>query len=139
MLDPDRIQAIAEDLGAVERRSVHHAGLAVCAWVLSAFERGTDTEVGISTPTGPTVNSAGARGSARPGAIFRPSSNPSFANCCPCATRRWLARAPAALRGRLAAFTDVLIPDGCAFKLANALSGVYKGHRHGGGVQLHAI
>lgn len=34
MLDPDRIQAIAEDLGAVERRSVHHAGLAVCAWVL---------------------------------------------------------------------------------------------------------
>ncbi len=44
MLDPDRIDAPAEDLGVIERRRVYHAGLAVCAWILSSLARGTDTE-----------------------------------------------------------------------------------------------
>ncbi len=48
-------------------------------------------------------------------------------------------RAPLPLRGRLARFTDVLIPDGCAFKLANALSGVYKGTGQPAEFKLHAI
>ena len=42
MLDPDRIEALAEDMRLFERKRVHHAGLVVCAFVLSAFERSTD-------------------------------------------------------------------------------------------------
>jgi hypothetical protein len=31
------------------------------------------------------------------------------------------------LRGRLLQFAEVLVPDGCGFKIAGALSGVYAG------------
>lgn len=139
MLDPDLIRAIAEDLGAVERRSVYHAGLAVCAWVLSAFERGTDTE-GRQLDAHRTYDQLGGRQGKR--TAWRDLSiklQPVFRELLSRATRRWLARAPAPLRGRLAAFTDVLIPDGCAFKLANALSGVYKGTGTAAEFKLHAI
>ena len=139
MLDPDLIRAIAEDLGAVERRSVYHPGVAVCAWVLSAFERGTDTE-GRLLDAHRTYDQLGGRQGKR--TAWRDLSlklQPFFRGLLSRATRRWLARAPAPLRGRLAAFTDVLIPDGCAFKLANALSGVYKGTGTAAEFKLHAI
>ena len=139
MLDPDRIDAIAEDLGAIERRTVYHAGLAVCAWILSAFERGTDTE-GRQLDAHRTYDQLGGPQGKR--TAWRDLSiklRPVFRELLSRATRRWLARAPAAMRGRLAAFTDVLIPDGCAFKLANALSGVYKGTGTASEFKLHAI
>src|SRR5438874_13800908 len=44
LLDPDRIEAMAEDMRVVQVHRVHHAGLLVAALVLSAFERGSDTE-----------------------------------------------------------------------------------------------
>jgi len=44
LLDPAFIEALAEDMRLVQRKRVHHAGLMVCAFVLSAFERSTDTE-----------------------------------------------------------------------------------------------
>lgn len=43
------------------------------------------------------------------------------------------------LRGRLAEFTDVIIPDGCAFKLASVLSGVYPGTGNPSELKLHAV
>ena len=43
------------------------------------------------------------------------------------------------LRGRLAHFADVLIPDGCGFKLAKALSGVYAGTGVPAQMKLHAV
>ena len=43
------------------------------------------------------------------------------------------------LRGRLAHFADVLIPDGCGFKLAKALSGVYAGIGVPAQMKLHAV
>lgn len=139
MLDPDRIDALAEDLGAIERHNVYHAGLAVCAWVLSSFERGTDTE-GRQLDARRTYEQLGGRRGGK--TAWRDLSlklQPVFTTLLSRATRRWLERAPAPLRGRLAAFTDVLIPDGCAFKLANALSGVYKGTGQPAEFKLHAI
>lgn len=44
LLDPDRIEMLAEDMRVIERHRVHHGGLLVCAFVLSALERSTDTE-----------------------------------------------------------------------------------------------
>lgn len=139
MLDPDRIDALAEDLGAIERRNVYHAGLAVCAWVLSSFERGTDTE-GRQLDARRTYDQLGGRRGGK--TAWRDLSlklRPVFWTLLRRATRRWLERAPIALRGRLASFTDVLIPDGCAFKLASALSGVYKGTGQPAEFKLHAI
>lgn len=43
-LDPDRLQALAEDLKCVERRVKHHAGLMAIALILSALRHGPDTE-----------------------------------------------------------------------------------------------
>jgi hypothetical protein len=43
------------------------------------------------------------------------------------------------LRGRLESFADVLVPDGCAFKLAAALSGSYPGTGQPAELKLHAI
>jgi putative transposase len=44
-----------------------------------------------------------------------------------------------ALRGRLEQLRDVLIPDGCAFKVARALSGVYAGTGTDAELKLHAV
>jgi hypothetical protein len=43
------------------------------------------------------------------------------------------------LRGRLKAFSDVLIPDGCAFKVASALSNVYVGTSQPAELKLHSV
>jgi hypothetical protein len=43
------------------------------------------------------------------------------------------------MRGRLASFADVLIPDSCAFKLARALSGLYPGVGNEAELKLHAV
>ncbi len=44
LLDPERLQAIAEDLRLVERRRGYHAGLVAVSIVLSALQRSTDTQ-----------------------------------------------------------------------------------------------
>ena len=43
------------------------------------------------------------------------------------------------LRGRLGAFSNVLIPDGCAFKLASVLSGYFPGTGNPAELKLHAV
>jgi hypothetical protein len=44
LLDPDRLQAIAEDLRVVERRRGYDVGLVAVSVVLSAPQRSTDTQ-----------------------------------------------------------------------------------------------
>jgi hypothetical protein len=43
------------------------------------------------------------------------------------------------LKGRLSAFRDVLMPDGCAFKLANRLASSYAGTGPASELKLHAV
>ena len=139
MLDPDRLEAIAEDLGAIQRKRDAHAGVAVCAWILSAFERSTYTE-GRQLDARRTYEQIGGRLVKK--TTFREHSIklvPVFEELLRRASARWLERSPPALRGRLARFTDVLVPDGCAFKLAQALAGVYSGTGQPAEIKLHAI
>lgn len=140
LLDPDRIEAIGEDLGIVRKHRVHHAGLLVCAMVLSALERGSDTEgrwLDIQTTYrrlgGPD---SGTTSISKMGRRMRPLLKEMM--------RRRMSEIVAEtrdekLRGRLQAFADVLIPDGCAFKIASLLSGVYPGTGQPAELKLHAI
>jgi hypothetical protein len=43
------------------------------------------------------------------------------------------------LRGRLKSFGDVLVPDGCAFKLASVLSGISPGTGQPAEIKLHSV
>lgn len=140
LLDPDRIEALAEDMRIVERHRVHHSGLVVCALVLSAFERSTDTE-GRLLDARLTYQTLGGPDSCK--TSFRNMGHKMVPVMREMMRRRLaeLARSTKApeLRGRLKSFADVLIPDGCAFKLANALSGVYRGTGQPAELKLHAV
>ena len=43
------------------------------------------------------------------------------------------------LRGRLETISDAIIPDGCAFKIAAALSNLYPGTSQPAELKLHAV
>ena len=140
MLDPDRIEAMAEDMRIIERKRVHHGGLVVCAFVLSALERSTDTEgrlldarLAYQALGGPESGKTSFRNMAH-------KMLPVMGELMKRRMQQLQARVDSPeLRGRLRAFTDVLIPDGCAFKLANALSGVYSGTGQAAEFKLHAV
>jgi putative transposase len=140
LLDPDRIEAMAEDMRVVQLHRVHHAGLFVAAMVLSAFEGGPDTE-------GRWLDAQ---------TIYRelggPDSGPtSIRNLgrkmLPVMQMMMRRRVEELIRetkeevlkGRLRAFRDVLIPDGCAFKLASVLSGISPGTGQPAELKLHAV
>jgi|CXWL01.1.fsa_nt_gi hypothetical protein len=140
LLDPAVIEALGEDMGVIERHRVHHAGLVVTALVLSALERSTDTE-GRFLDARLTYRSLGGPDSGK--TSFRNISQKMLPVMQRLLLRRLRRLAACAeqpeLRGRLQAFSDVLIPDGCAFKLAAALSGVYKGTGQPAELKLHAV
>jgi hypothetical protein len=140
MLDPVRIEAMAEDMGAVQRRRVHDAGLFTCALILSALEREADAE-------GRWLDAA---------SIYRQLGGPdSGMSSVRDLGRRMLpvmhkllqrrmkmivdGASTVELRGRLRGFADVLVPDGCAFKLASALSGFSPGTGQPAELKLHAV
>jgi putative transposase len=140
LLDPDRIEAIGEDMGVVVQHRVHHAGLLVCAMVLAALGRGSDTEgrwldtqVIYRRLGGPDSGTTSIR---KMGRRLRPVLHALM-------QRRMdqiLAETrDVELRGRLQSFRDVLIPDGCAFKLASLLSGLFPGTGQPAEMKLHAI
>lgn len=140
LLDPDRIEALAEDMRIIERKRVHHAGLMVCAFVLSAFERSTDTE-GRLLDARITYTQLGGPESGK--TSFRKMAH-KLLPVQQKLLRRHLRRladqvGSCELGGRLASFADILIPDGCAFKLARALSGLYSGTGTEAELKLHAI
>jgi putative transposase len=138
-LDPERLQGMAEDLGVVKKHRVHHLGLVACSLITSAYQRSTDTQ-GRWLDAQCLYEQLGGN----------PSSKTSFRTACRrCqpVLRRLLRRglralakkAPEKLRGRLEQFADILIPDGCAFKLAKALTGLYPGTGTDAELKLHAV
>lgn len=140
MLDPDRIEALAEDMRIIERKRVHHAGLLVCALVLSAFERSTDT-AGRLLDARITYTLLGGPESGK--TSFRKMAHkllPVQRKLLKRQLRRLADEAGSSeLGGRLSTLADVLIPDGCAFKLARALSGVYSGTGTDAELKIHAV
>lgn len=140
LLDPAAIEALGEDMGVIERHRVHHGGLVVCALVLSAFEQGRDSE-GRLLDARITYQQLGGPESGK--TSFRNMTH-KMLPVMRRLLRRRLTRLEARtdcpeLRGRLRAFRDVLIPDGCAFKLASALSGVYAGTGQPAELKLCAV
>lgn len=139
-LDPAWIEAMAEDMAAVQRHRVHHSGLLVCALILSAFERESDAEGRwLDAATiyrelgGPDTGMTSIR---KMGHKMLPVMQKMI-------RRRMKMLADEAktteLRGRLKAFGDVLIPDGCAFKLASVLSGISPGTGQAAEIKLHTV
>ena len=140
MLDPELILALAEDMGIARRKRVHHAGLVIDSLILSALQRSTDTE-GRWLDAQRTYEMLGGK---RSGATSFVNQVRKLVPVMHRMLRRRLAKLAARakdeeLRGRLQQFRDVLIPDGCAFKVAKALSGVYAGTGTDAELKLHAI
>lgn len=140
LLDPDRIQAMAEDMRIVQLERLHHLGLIVCSLVLSALSRSTDTE-GRWLDAQTTYRSLGGPDSSK--TSFRTNVRKAEPVMRKLMRRRLKTLAErlgcSEMRGRLEAFSDVLIPDGCAFKLACALSGVHPGTGQPAELKLHAV
>jgi hypothetical protein len=140
LLDPRRIQAMAEDLGVVKLRRVHHLGLLVTSLVLSALERQTDTsgrwldaQQVYKQLGGPNAGKTSFRNRTR-------QSVPLLQEMLDREMKKLIDQTDDfELRGRLAAFANVLIPDGCAFKLASVLSGYYPGTGNPAELKLHAV
>jgi Transposase DDE domain len=140
MLDPERILALAEDMRISRRMRVHHAGLVIDSLILSALQRSTDTQ-GRWLDAQRTYEQLGGP---RSGATsFRNQVRKLVPVMHRMLRRRLTALAARAtddtLRGRLEHFRDVLIPDGCAFKIARALSGIYAGTGTDAELKLHAV
>jgi hypothetical protein len=140
LLDPERLQALAEDLRAIEKARVHHPGLVIGSLVLSAFQQPSDTG-GRWLDAQTIYEQLGGH----------PSSDTAFRSyglkmlpVMQCLLQRRMRALQAqtkneALRGRLAAFSDVLVPDGCAFKLASVLAGFFPGTGTPAELKLHAV
>jgi putative transposase len=140
LLDPDRIEAIGEDMRVIRRHRVHAPGLLVCSLILSAFDRTTDTE-GRWLDAQCTYEALGGPEAGK--TSFRNQTRKMLPVMQALLRRRMQQLSKVAptseLRGRLRDFANVLIPDGCAFKLANALSGAYPGTGQPAELKLHAV
>lgn len=139
MLDPDRIDALAEDMRVVQRHRVHHSGLLVCALVLSTFRqsevegRWLDAAATYRDLGGPETGMTSLRNMGR-------KMLPVMQKMLRRRMKQLAAEAKTVeLRGRLEAFHDVLIPDGCAFKLASVLSGISPGTGQPAELKLHTV
>jgi hypothetical protein len=140
LLDPDRLQAIAEDLRVVERHRGYDAGLVAVSIVLSALQRSTDTQGRLVDARrvyemlgGGATRESGFRKVARKVApVLREVLKRRLGTLATTA-------ATPELRGRLEALRDVLIPDGCGFKLAAALASTYAGTGQDSELKLHAV
>ena len=140
LLDPERLAARAEDLRVKDRNRVHHIGLIIDAMVLSALQRSTDTD-GRLLDAQRTYEEIGGVASSKNS--FRNNVRQAVPLMQDALQRRLTTMQGATndveMRGRLKAFSNVLIPDGCAFKLAAALSNVYAGTSQPAELKLHAV
>jgi hypothetical protein len=134
------LQAIAEDLRLVERRRGYHAGLVAVSIVLSALQRSTDTQGRLVDARrvyemlggGPTRESGFRKVARKVAPVLQEILSRRLVTLAATATNP-------ELRGRLSAFRDVLIPDGCGFKLASALASTYAGTGTDSEMKLHAV
>lgn len=140
LLDPDRLQAIAEDLRLVERRRGYDAGLVAVSLVLSALQRSTDTQ-GRLVDARRVYEMLGAGATTESG--FRKVARKVGPVLSELLRRRLTTLATAAagpeLQGRLRGMRDILIPDGCAFKLATKLASEFPGTGQPSELKLHAV
>lgn len=140
MLDPIWIEAMAEDMGVVQRHRVHDAGLLTCALILSALERQSDAE-GRWLDAASIYRELGGPDSGM--TSIREMGQKMLPVMQKLLQRRMKMLADASstteLRGRLRSFADVLVPDGCAFKLASALAGFSPGTGQPAELKLHAV
>lgn len=140
LLDPDRLQAIAEDLRVVERHRGYHAGLVAMSLVLSALQRSTDTQGRLVDARrvyemlggGPAKESGFRKVARKVAPVLRELLDRRLRTLVSDATSPELA-------GRLSAFRDVLMPDGCAFKLANQLANSYAGTGNAAELKLSSV
>jgi len=140
-LAPVRINAIAEDLRAVERVRDLDLGIVVIAVILSAFSRSTDTEGRVRDAFAvyrqihtsiDVVDEA-----------FRKAMGRS-ADVLLHLLGQWMgeltkADAWAPLRGRLAFFNDLRMTDSTSFKLTRALVAALPGSGSVAALKLHAV
>jgi len=139
-LDPDRLQAIAEDLRVVERRRNYHAGLVAVSIVISALQRSTDTQGRLVDARriyemlggGPAKESGFRKVARKVAPVFRLLLARRLSTMVASATTP-------ELKGRLSAFRDVLVPDGCAFKLAKRLASSYAGIGNDSELKLQSV
>lgn len=140
LLDPHRLQAIAGDMRVVERRRGYHAGLVAISIVLSALQRSTDTQGRLVDARrvyemlggGPATESGFRKVARKVAPVLRELLDRRLTALVSDATSP-------ELKGRLSAFRDVLMPDGCAFKLANLLANSYAGTGTASEMKLHAV
>ena len=139
MLDPERIDALAEDMRVVKRHRKHHSGLLVCGLILSAFHqsevegRWLDAAAFYREMGGPETGTTSIRNMGR-------KMLPVMQKMLQRRMKQLAEEAKTSeLRGRLEAFHDVLIPDGCAFKLASVLSGISPGTGQPAELKLHTV
>ena len=138
-LDPDRIRALAEDMRIVRRQRVHDAGLVTAAFIVSAFEGGSDTQGRILDGWQTYLSLGGARSSETSFRRMAHKMAPVMRKLLRRRLRELSKMHHAELRGRLERFADVLVPDGCAFKLAAAMSGMYPGTGNPAELKIHAV
>ena len=140
LLAVERIEAMAYDLGAFSYERVVRPGLLGCALVLSALQRQTDTSGRWLDAQGIYADLGGSEMSKT---SFRRAVRKMKPVLVELIKRRMKQLAEGTdrheLRGRLEAFRDVIIPDGCAFKLASVLSGVHPGTGNPAELKLHAV
>jgi hypothetical protein len=118
---------------------VHHSGLLVCALVLSSFRqsevegRWLDAAATYRDLGGPETGMTSIRNMGR-------KMLPVMQTMLRRRTKQLAEQAKTLeLRGRLETFHDVLIPDGCAFKLASVLSGISPGTGQPAELKLHTV
>lgn len=137
-LDADRLQGLAEDLGCAHRHRDLHSGVLIIALILSALQQGPDTQ-GRWLDAHALCQRLGG-GSVKSSALGQRirELEPVFRELL---RRRviQLAQQRRPLEGRLRDFADVLIPDGCAFKIAAAMAGVSPGTSNPAEFKLHAV
>ncbi len=137
-LSPVRLQARAEDLRLIERIGKIDVGLVTVAMVLASLMRSTDAEGRILDAFAIYRQIGGARATKEG---FRKAVHRIADLLLDLVKARIAegARRAAPLRGRLASFTDLLIPDGSVFKLAAALAEGLPGTGSAAALKLHAV
>lgn len=140
-LAPVRLNALAEDLRALQRSRALDLGLVVVSVILSALSRSSDTEGRVRDAFAlyRQIDTAAA--------VTDEAFRKAMGRAAPVLLhllQQWMGEltkvdAWAPLRGRLAFFKDLLLTDSSSFKLARALVAVLPGSGSVAALKLHAI
>ena len=140
LLDPARIEALAEDMRVTERSRVHHPGLVVGSLILSAFQQPSDTGGRWLDAQAVHRQIGGVRSSKTGYRNYVRKMVPVLRTLLKRRMKQLVEQTEGSeLKGRLRQFSDVLVPDGCAFKLAACLLGVWPGTGTPAELKLHAV